>query len=338
MPFKVISQMDFYQMSIQMPIDIDHLNPYQHIQPIKPNTNLPNAHLQQLYSTCTDNSTIIGLDILYDVVINLIYYEDNEMDKSQTLFNGYSNSFIEKEGILLEDQHLKIHNKIWEYLFDTVIDLICNHIKDLINKLLSKHIFEYLLLAGGFCESNYVRYKLLKTFGIGSKYKLRIVVPRRPILQVVTGAALYCKNQCYVKSRVVRNSIGIEIRQSLNDFEYKYNEYIGMKNSNIEYEEKKDENWLLNKYENDEYIKDKIIEDKHLMNKFIDCVFHKFINCGDVINIDDAPKIQYFKPIDKDSKCIEIKLFEFQDEENEKKNENNVIGLITDDNKCKLLA
>eukprot|EP01084_Bolivina_argentea_P022933 42659_1 len=56
MAFKVISQMDFYQMSIQMPIDIDHLNPYQHIHPIKPNTNLLNAHLQQLYSTCTQKS------------------------------------------------------------------------------------------------------------------------------------------------------------------------------------------------------------------------------------------------------------------------------------------
>ena len=267
--------------------------------------------------------------------------EYDDEDKWRKIFADYSNDDgIKKGWIEVQDEYLVMKNEVWEYLFDKVVTPICDHIEGLIKKLKDKHKFKYLLLAGGFCESKYVQGKLLKRLGHHSDYKLAIVVPRRPIMQVVTGAALYCKNQCYVRSRQLRNTIGIEIRDNLIDFKEKYDEYLRIKrrrndddSSDSEYDDdeknetliydedqdddnKNDDNdkLLIKKYENDEYIKKNIVEDKHLLKKFIDKVFYRFVNAGDQLQIDDPPKIQYFKPVDKDSNEIEIKLYEFEED------------------------
>eukprot|EP01083_Nonionella_stella_P132236 401976_1 len=137
--------------------------------------------------------------------------EDNEVQSLEHLFSNYSNDTIgiEREWMVLEGEYLQMKNRVWEYLFDLVVIPICDHIEQLVDKLAAKHHrFEYLLMAGGFCESNYVKHALFNRFGMNSKHKLRIVIPRRPILQVVTGAALWCKHQCCVRQRVIRDTIG----------------------------------------------------------------------------------------------------------------------------------
>eukprot|EP01084_Bolivina_argentea_P068751 125150_1 len=60
--FAVIFETDFSQMSIQVTIDMDHSNPYQHIHPIKSSTKLLNNHTQ-LSSTCIENVAKIDHEI-----------------------------------------------------------------------------------------------------------------------------------------------------------------------------------------------------------------------------------------------------------------------------------
>eukprot|EP01083_Nonionella_stella_P091459 255718_1 len=232
--------------------------------------------------------------------------EDNEVQSLEHLFSNYSNDTIgiEREWMVLEGEYLQMKNRVWEYLFDLVVIPICDHIEQLVDKLAAKHHrFEYLLMAGGFCESNYVKHALFNRFGMNSKHKLRIVIPRRPILQVVTGAALWCKHQCCVRQRVIRDTIGFEVRESLNDFEERFNQ-------NIFNEETEEKNEMM-LFDHD-WMKDRIVLDQHLNKRFVDAVFHRFVAFGDEIAIDDPPIIQFIKPVDDESECIEIKLFEFE--------------------------
>eukprot|EP01084_Bolivina_argentea_P071049 129216_1 len=78
--FMVISQMDFSQFSIQLSIDMDHSNRYQHTHSIKSHTKLLNDCLQQL-STCTQNTLKLDqkINVYYKYVriqalVSLIYY------------------------------------------------------------------------------------------------------------------------------------------------------------------------------------------------------------------------------------------------------------------------
>jgi len=147
------------------------------------------------------------------------------------------------------------------------------------------------------------------------------VVPRRPILQVVSGAALFSKNQCYVRSRHFRNTIGLEVRVPIDEFEGKYRRFMAAKGQCLDDEEENmmvdddaERDRLLTLYRNDEYVRGKVVEDKRLKQWFVDKVFHRFVSAGDEIQIDDPPKVQYIQPADHETNEIEIKLYEFAEE------------------------
>merc|ERR1712087_271952 len=94
--------------------------------------------------------------------------EEDDIEEMEEMFEKYADASngIEAGMLLLEDQHLRIHNKVWQHLFDIVVLPILDHIEQIIKSLESKHSFKYLLLAGGFCESKYIRHKLLNRFGM----------------------------------------------------------------------------------------------------------------------------------------------------------------------------
>eukprot|EP01084_Bolivina_argentea_P271789 462543_1 len=96
----------------------------------------------------------------------------------------------------METDKLLIKSNIWkEYLFDKVIDPMISHVEQMIPKVNNttdkegniKNI-KYLCIAGGLAQSKYFRERIYESFGMKSKYKLSIRVPKRPILSVIDGA------------------------------------------------------------------------------------------------------------------------------------------------------
>jgi len=246
----------------------------------------------------------------------------DRMESPEAMFSSFCSDHIERGWLRLEDARLSMHHKVWRWLFDGVVDPICEHIEGTVEHLADRHRFDYLLLAGGFCESNYVRHRLHERFGVDSEHRLRIVVPRRPILQVVSGAALFSKNQCYVRSRHFRNTIGMEVRVPIEEFEGKYRRFMAAKGGVERGDEEEkamgdgdaERERLLKLYRNDEYVRGKVVEDQRLSRWFVDRVFHRFVSAGDEIQIDDPPKVQYIQPVDRETNEIEIKLYEFAEE------------------------
>ena len=102
---------------------------------------------------------------------------------------------------------LVILNDGWKFMFKKVIKPTINHISELLgnNKL---NNCKYLCLVGGLSTSQYFQYKMTKAFGPESKYKLKIIIPHRPILSVVEGAAYFGITPNYIKARVLRYTYG----------------------------------------------------------------------------------------------------------------------------------
>ena len=61
---------------------------------------------------------------------------------------------------------------------------------------------KYLCLVGGLSSSSYFKYKMRKELGDKSKYNLKIVIPERPILSVVEGAAYFGITRNYIQNRL----------------------------------------------------------------------------------------------------------------------------------------
>ena len=67
---------------------------------------------------------------------------------------------------------------------------------------------KYICLAGGLSMSSYFQHKMREEFGQKSKYKLALILPRRPILSVVEGAAYFGITPNYIKARVLGYTYG----------------------------------------------------------------------------------------------------------------------------------
>eukprot|EP00483_Globobulimina_turgida_P003392 UN03398 len=67
---------------------------------------------------------------------------------------------------------------------------------------------KYLCLVGGLSTSPYFQKQMKHQFGTKSKYQLSVIIPQRPILSVVEGAAYFAITQNYIKARILRYTYG----------------------------------------------------------------------------------------------------------------------------------
>ena len=211
------------------------------------------------------------------------------------------------------EQRLSLSETVWAQLFEVVLTPI---VVQLVRLATASASVRWLLLCGGLSASNYVRSRLMRCLGVGSAHRLRIVCARRPMLCVVVGAALFSKNQCFVRSRRLRSTVGIEVGQSVAALAAQ---------SGVEAAE------LRRRLQREGRELRRSSDDAQLM---VEQVFHALVESGDELQIDDAPKVHFVRPVDAEADEIEIKLFELQRGVERAEGE----LLFTDDARCTLLA
>lgn len=86
-----------------------------------------------------------------------------------------------------------MHVRVWKAMFDVVIDEIEEHVMNLL-RMEALDGCQFLCMVGGFSCSKYLQYKIKTKFGRTSKElkkNLMILIPDKPVLSVVKGAAYF---------------------------------------------------------------------------------------------------------------------------------------------------
>ena len=111
--------------------------------------------------------------------------------------------------ITLEDEYLRLNYIVWTtQLFDIVIDPILSHCKYLLSDTIMRDNTSYICLVGGLGSSKYLQYRITSTFGPSSLFGLNIIIPSRPILSVVDGAARFGLQPDYIVARTLSKTYG----------------------------------------------------------------------------------------------------------------------------------
>eukprot|EP00484_Ammonia_sp_Unknown_P018486 CAMPEP_0197039208 /NCGR_PEP_ID=MMETSP1384-20130603/16028_1 /TAXON_ID=29189 /ORGANISM="Ammonia sp." /LENGTH=647 /DNA_ID=CAMNT_0042469763 /DNA_START=43 /DNA_END=1986 /DNA_ORIENTATION=+ len=110
--------------------------------------------------------------------------------------------------IKLEDERLEIDDSVWQQMFDRVLNPMIAHIRTLLHKPEMRRNCKYICLAGGFSASLYFQHRIQQEFGPQSRYNLMAIIPQKPILAVVQGAAYFGIVENYIKARVLKYSYG----------------------------------------------------------------------------------------------------------------------------------
>lgn len=66
----------------------------------------------------------------------------------------------------------------------------------------------YICLVGGLGSSKYLQHRITEKFGPSSKFGLNIIIPSRPILSVVDGAARFGLQPDYIQARTLAKTYG----------------------------------------------------------------------------------------------------------------------------------
>eukprot|EP01083_Nonionella_stella_P009682 27766_1 len=114
-------------------------------------------------------------------------------------------------------EYLEMDHKIWKCLFDSKIDPIIAHVRGLFNTESMKYC-KYIGLVGGFACSLYFQKRIKDAFGIFSDHEhpKKIIIPKKPMLAVVEGAAWMAVTQYYIRARKMPKTYGIRIAVSKN--------------------------------------------------------------------------------------------------------------------------
>ena len=119
--------------------------------------------------------------------------------------------------VSLDDQTMEINAIVWKSMFDYVCDPTVDHIKKLLNEPKLMRNCKYLCLVGGLSCSPYFQYKMDEQFGKKSRYRLEVVVPNKPILSVVEGAAYFGITKNYIKGRILNRTYGIKMNITVDE-------------------------------------------------------------------------------------------------------------------------
>eukprot|EP01083_Nonionella_stella_P018204 50834_1 len=146
---------------------------------------LPYPFVQYLHAQCTGKG-----DDLVNVVAR---YKPNQ-----------------NEDVNLDDECLILDVAIWKKLFNSSIEPIINHINVLLGEEILKDQCIYLFLVGGFSASKYFQFKMKKEFGPESQHGIQVVIPKKPTLSVVIGAAHFGLRKNFVTARRLRFTYGLD--------------------------------------------------------------------------------------------------------------------------------
>eukprot|EP01083_Nonionella_stella_P312685 1119270_1 len=124
-------------------------------------------------------------------------------------FVSSQTTFGESNLLSLSAEYLEIDKKGWEIMFNHVVEPIIDHIHKLLAEPKLMRNCKYLCLAGGLSSSPYFQSKMTEMFGSKSKYGMDVIIPNRPILSVVEGAAYFGITPNYIKARVLRYTYGL---------------------------------------------------------------------------------------------------------------------------------
>jgi len=117
---------------------------------------------------------------------------------------------MQRSGLItLEEEYLRLNYLVWTtQLFDLVVDPILSHCVHLLTDTIMAGETDYICLVGGLGSSKYLQYRMTETFGPSSKYGLNIIIPSRPILSVVDGAARFGLQPDYIQARTLAKTYG----------------------------------------------------------------------------------------------------------------------------------
>eukprot|EP01084_Bolivina_argentea_P092332 166119_1 len=132
--------------------------------------------------------------------------EDGQEEMDIEDFVGQYKIMGNSDLVTLNDEYLSISCMVWQSLFDVVMDPTIAHIKKLLN-IPKMERCSYLCLVGGLSCSPYFQHEMAQEFVHGD-YNLQLIIPQRPILSVVEGAAYFGLIKDYIKARVLRYSYG----------------------------------------------------------------------------------------------------------------------------------
>eukprot|EP01083_Nonionella_stella_P068815 182994_1 len=107
------------------------------------------------------------------------------------------------------DEYLELDCVIWKCMFESKIGKIVDHIHKLLKKPSLKNCCNYLCFVGGFASSKYLQERMREEFGSNTPYNLRLIIPKKPILSVVEGAAYFGIRKNFIKARKLRYSYGM---------------------------------------------------------------------------------------------------------------------------------
>ena len=132
-----------------------------------------------------------------------------------------------------DGDYLIFKNEIWKKLFNFVVDPIMNHIEQLLRGPLTSKKFKYICLVGGLSCSKYFRSRIRDQFGLKSRHRLDVIVPFKPMLSVVQGAAFLGITPNFVRARRLQCSYGVivskpkrlAVRDEVDDDFIRKNEY-----------------------------------------------------------------------------------------------------------------
>ena len=112
---------------------------------------------------------------------------------------------------------LCINGIIFEkYLFDPLMTNVIKQMRHLLSKSIMNNC-SYIYLVGGYSKTPYFQNKIINKFGLNSQYNIDVIIPSKPLLSVVDGAArmglLNNINRQYVKIRILSKTYGCGINK-----------------------------------------------------------------------------------------------------------------------------
>ena len=169
-----------------------------------------NEHNSQTLNVILPHEFIDQIDVI--IGIN----EFSEFLKKYELYQ-FKNCF----SFDINTNELKINKIIWkEILYDPLIIQIIQKVEWVLILTIMKGC-KYIYLVGGYTLTPYYQQTIKQYFGLKSKYKINIIIPSKPMLSIVDGAArmglLKNQNRKYIKQRVLAKTYGETMRALCND-------------------------------------------------------------------------------------------------------------------------
>ena len=217
-----------------------------------------------------------------------------EIQESKDDFE-YVREFLKKRSIELYDDEtmitiqshqygtysLSLKNKIWEDMFDVVINPLIQHIKQILSNEIMANT-NYIFLVGGLASSKYYQQRMKDIFHT-TPYSIKTVVPELPQLCVVDGAARYGITPSFMRVRKLALTYGISAARSLE---------------------------FLNAQDFPKgYIQNHSTHSNVTNKKIVRGCFYKFAEKNKSINIDDKPIKKSFSKLSKQCNTIDISIY-----------------------------